>query len=359
MPSKLAPVLLALVFVLGCPVARVHPLEIVGQGDIVSASGDRDCSLSDFELGSGLCTLNASSGVYEETYLGVPHDGWRFHGWAACDEASGDSCSFAVPANAGDLPPLVAIFRPVENYGLDSLLMGHSFFKPFAAHMPVLAYAAGVFDHAQSLVTAGGANGAPQALWENPSKRAEIQGALDGGDVELFGMTYHPDYPSLDGYVNWVDYALARNPDTRFFIALPWEPYPQSTTAATYASNWEAFHPLISHGLIDSLREMYPDVDFFCVPYGESAVALRNLFSAGNLPDVTTLVSPSEPSIYRDNLGHAQHVLVELGRLVWIRAIYDVDLPSLPYDTATLTDLVPIADAILDRHDPAYDAPYH
>jgi hypothetical protein len=109
----------------------------------------------------------------------------------------------------------------VPNPGFNSLFIGHSFFKPFADGMPNYVAAAGIAGHTQTVVFSGGATGAPQALWENASKRAEIQAVLDGGDVELFGMTYHPDYPTTEGYENWIDYALAQNPRTRIFIALP------------------------------------------------------------------------------------------------------------------------------------------
>ncbi|MFK7975212.1 MAG: hypothetical protein AB8C02_17470, partial [Halioglobus sp.] len=71
---KLLYSLLLLVVIVGCS----HPLEISGEGDIVSASGDRDCSLEAFNAGQPNCTENNVSGAYSETYYAVPRPGWEF-----------------------------------------------------------------------------------------------------------------------------------------------------------------------------------------------------------------------------------------------------------------------------------------
>jgi hypothetical protein len=246
----------------------------------------------------------------------------------------------------------------VPNPGFKSLFIGHSFFKPFADGMPNYSAAAGIAGHTQTVVFSGGSTGTPQALWENASKRAEIQAVLNGGDVELFGMTYHPDYPSTEGYENWIDYALAQNPRTRIFVALPWINYPSDYTTAAYDSLWHSVQPFWQD-FIDSLRALYPGVDIYSIPYGQSAVELRNLFSAGNLPDVQQMTGASATSIYTDYLGHPGLILRDLGRLVWLNAIYDVDLSTYSYGPQYATDLNAIAEAIMEGHDPEYDAAYH
>ncbi|MEZ5382029.1 MAG: S-layer homology domain-containing protein [Microthrixaceae bacterium] len=240
--------------------------------------------------------------------------------------------------------------------GHNSLFIGHSFFRPIADQMDDHAANLGLEDHRQTVVFSGGASGSPQALWENAGKRAEIQGVLDGGDVELFGMTYHPDYPSVDGYENWVGYALAKNPNTRFFVAFPWGTNPGSMDAATYASNWHAAHETISHGIIDDLRVEFPGVVFYDIPYGQAAAELYARYEAGELPDVDALVSPSGDGIFRDSFGHGDSILLDLAELVWLRAIYGI--PISGYDNpGYATDLRPIADAIMNAHAPAYSAP--
>jgi hypothetical protein len=342
-----------------------QPIEIIGQGDVVSGSGTRDCSLEDHEAGAADCTENIVTGAYDETYYGEARPGWHFHRWINyCTGAVDNSCSFDIPANLVEqafgetVPPLVAVFRPDVITGFDALFIGHSFFVPFAYGMATDAPAAGFTDHTQSVVFSGGASGAPEALWNNTTKRTQIQGILNGGDVELFGMTYHPSYPSLTGYRNWIDEALAANPDTRFFVALPWLPDPGSYDAGVYRATWQAAHTTLFHNLLDDLRAEYPGVDIYGIPYGQAAVELYSLYDAGQLPDVDTLVSGTGDAIFRDSFGHPDDILVELGRLVWLRAIYDVDLSSYDYDPGFATDLKAIADAIMDGHDPAYDAPW-
>ena len=356
--------LLALLITALLAAACSHPVEIIGDGDVLSDTGTRDCTLADHTAGSSNCTENLIVGEYDETYTAVPAPGWHFHRWVNyCVEAADNTCSFEVGADivaaAEGLTaaPLVAVFRPDVITGFDSLFIGHSFFRPFAEGMPFHAANAGFTDHTQDVVFAGGANGAPEALWNNAAKRAEIQGILDGGDVELFGMTYHPDYPTMTGYRLWFDYALDRNPDTRFFVALPWLPGPASYTAGQYSTTWHAAHEGSWHDFLDDLRAEYPSVDIYGIPYGQAAVELFELYDAGQLPDVDSLISGSGDAIFRDQLGHADDILVELGRLVWLRAIYGVDLSSYAHDPGYSVDLLELADAIMDEHDPAYDAP--
>jgi len=247
----------------------------------------------------------------------------------------------------------------VPNTGFNSLFIGHSFFGPFAQGMPDYVAAAGITGHTQTFVFSGGASGAPEALWNNASKRAQIQAALDTGNVELFGMTYHPTYPSTQGYQNWIDYALAANPTTRIFIALPWLTTPGSFDHTTYANLWNGYHENAWPGFIDSIRALYPNVDIFSIPYGKSAVELRLLQNANNLPDAPNLQGNASNSIFTDTLGHAGNILRDLGRLVWLNAIYDVDLSTYSYGPAYNTDLHAVAKAIMDGHNPAYDAAYH
>jgi len=242
--------------------------------------------------------------------------------------------------------------------GMNSLLIGHSFFKPYAELMPDYVPAASISGHSQTIVYSGGATGTPEALWNNASKKLAITNALDTGDVELFGMTYHPDYPEKTGYVNWINYALDKNPSTRFFISLPWVPQPSSYDDELYAAIWEQFKPTW-HSFIDELRVLFPNTDIFCIPYGQSAVELRKHYTAGDLPEITAMQGENEAtSIFTDNLGHPGTILIDQGILVWLTAIYDVDLTNYSYGPAYSIDLKPIAQTILDEHDPDYNAAY-
>ncbi|MEM1156192.1 MAG: hypothetical protein AAGI44_18815, partial [Pseudomonadota bacterium] len=245
-----------------------------------------------------------------------------------------------------------------QSTGFNALFIGHSFFRPFAEGMPEHAANAGIGQHSQSIVFAGGSNGAPEALWNSPAKSAEIKALLDAGDIDLFVMTYHPDYPSFTGYRLWIDYALEKNPNTRIALALPWTTFPESYDAATYETEWEAFRVGQWHEGVDLARANYPETDIFSIPYGRAAVELRNLFEQGELPDVEAMTSRTGEAIFRDALGHADQILIDLGRLVWLRAIYDIDLIAFDHDPGYAADLKSIAQRIMDEHEEEYDAAY-
>ena len=100
-------------------------------------------------------------------------------------------------------------------------------------------------------------------------------------------------------------------------------------------------------------------MDIYAIPYGQSAVELRNLLAAENLPGAPNLIGDAADSIYTDALGHPGDILRDLGRLVWLNAIYDVDLFTYTYGPSWgTTDLKSIAQSIMDGHDPDYDAVY-
>lgn len=240
--------------------------------------------------------------------------------------------------------------------GYSTLLMGHSFFNPIGDQLPYWADAAGFKQHKQQTFFSGGSTGTPEALWNNASKRAAIQDILSEGNIELFGMTYHDDFPSAQGYLNWAEYALQQNPDTRFFIAVPWARYPTSTDTETLAAEWDDHHINILHDIIDTLRATYPDNEFFCIPYGMSSTELKSRFESGNLPDVSALVGGEDDGVYTDELGHPAAIMERLGLLIWMDAIYGVDLPTSGYRDDYTTDLVTIATDIMSVHDTHYDA---
>jgi hypothetical protein len=245
-----------------------------------------------------------------------------------------------------------------SNTDYHSLFMGHSFFIPIAEGMQEHAHRAGFIGHTQHTVFSGGAGGAPQALWEDASKRNAIQDILNSGDIDLFGMTYHAEYPSVDGYINWVEYALQQNPDTKFFIGVPWAAYPDNGNSTTYWSNWDMFHLQIIHGLIDTLGADYPENAFYCIPYGQGAIELYRLFESGDLSDVQTLIRVNgSESIFTDSLGHPDDILITIGQLIWLNAIYGFDLNDYDYDTGYVCDLKGIAQGIMKLHDPNHNSP--
>lgn len=342
-------------------------IEVPTSGTVTTTSTAINCAAG------ATCTVNISDIFFDETFEADPAAGFVFDGWkqksrglcggltTPCRIYSSLAEGNAVLTAILNDPNQVFYLEPsFKSTGFDSLYIGHSFFAPFANGMPGHTATAGIPNHSQSLVFNGGANGAPQALWENTSKRNAIQAALNTGNVELFGMTYHPTYPGTVGYENWIDYALAQNPDTRFFIGLPWLTTPEAFSAASYANLWQTFHDTAWHDFIDQLRALYPGVDIYCIPYGQSALELRNLYAAGDLDDdVSALTGAASSAIFTDSLGHPGNILRDTGRLVWLNAIYGVDLSTYSHNPGYTADLKAIAQSIMDTHDPNYDGAYH
>lgn len=120
--AKLVSISIALLFVQACS----HPIEIEGQGDVMSASGNRNCTLENFQLADAVCTQNYAIGAYQETYYPIPRTGWKFDHWVTyCQTATPPNydCSFNTPASAvyqfwGQImPPLKAVFTPIDTDG--------------------------------------------------------------------------------------------------------------------------------------------------------------------------------------------------------------------------------------------------
>lgn len=350
---------IALLVVAGCS----HPIEIVGEGDVVSASGTRNCSLENFQTASPQCTENRVSGDYIETYSGEPRSGWQFRRWASyCQGALNNECSFNTPGAVVQnflgqrVPPLKAVFRSTTNTGFTTLVIGHDFLTPVNTGLEAHAGNAGFNDHSTVTITGVGAQGAPLSMWNNASQRATIQAVLNTGGVEVFGMTYDPASPTVDGYRNWVNYALGKNPDTRFFIAVPWGLNAESFSSAAYRANYENTEQQV-HALIDSLRAKFPGVDIYAVPYGRAAVELYALYSAGNLPDITAVTGAAGDAIFQDAQGNPGDMLVALSQLVWLGAIYRAQPADFEFDPGYSTDVVALAQAILTGQNRNYRAP--
>jgi hypothetical protein len=292
------------------------------------------------------------------------------------DDTANDAVdAFVSGVLAGNPPhPSFAVAPPSGIVGQRLMLMGHSFFRPFIDRLPFHVAQAGIVGHSQEKVTAGGVNGTPLSLWNNTGNRGAVQAVLDGGDVELFGMTCcdlertpggelvldsegNPNL-LLDGYQLWFDYALEQNPDTAFFIGMPWIDFPTDYADATeYGDLWTLFYNTIILSAVDELRAQYPGVTIYSIPYGQASHELYKLFEAGNLPDVSNVQGSSATSLYTDYKGHAGDVLKALIELIWIDAIYGVDLDTYAYDPGYQTDLKALAKSIMDAHDPAYNGP--
>lgn len=100
---------LFIIFFLALIVGCSHPLEVSGQGDIVSQSGGRDCALEEQPC------KNFIAGDYIELYTAVPRAGWQFKEWVGCGSEN-NQCAFTLGAAVVNqywfqtMPPLRAVF---------------------------------------------------------------------------------------------------------------------------------------------------------------------------------------------------------------------------------------------------------
>ena len=259
--------------------------------------------------------------------------------------------------------------------GLNSLYMGHSYFRRQAEAMEEYAEIAGITEHESQSFFRGGYNGSAFAIWDDPDSQATIKGYLDAGDIEMFGMTIfvdlevseedgaHPDNQT-QGIKNWIEYAVSKNPETIFFIGLPWLGRPLDYVGETgdpQTSGYQEYSDAIQQSesgitiLIDELRESFVDSEIFLLAYGQGSVELRTLYNTGNLPDVDTLVSNNgRMGIHSDEHGHAEQLLTDLNTLVWLKSIYNYNILEFDKEYAYTTDIKQIAHDVVSRQDPGY-----
>ncbi|MEM8563824.1 MAG: hypothetical protein AAGF57_16420, partial [Pseudomonadota bacterium] len=111
--------LLALISLLG---ACSHPIQIEGDGDVVSNHG-RSCTLEESRLEPvpDNCAKNLVMDDYFDTYVATPRAGWKFDHWRNyCNDAADNTCTFNIPAEMvryglfQTAPPLVAVFTPID-----------------------------------------------------------------------------------------------------------------------------------------------------------------------------------------------------------------------------------------------------
>lgn len=245
------------------------------------------------------------------------------------------------------------------------LLIGNSFFKPYASNLDSVAEDAGYENHNSTLVFRGGDNGWAISFWNDSTSNAhqEIKAAFDGGGIEYFGMTAgsSPDNRT-EGFIEWIEYGLKENPDMKVFISIPPIDFPNNwaDTAQYYGFNSiEAFYDyfvntIIHKTVVDPLRTQFPNTTIFTIPTGWAAVHLLQMQQDGQLLDSITMSGPKATSLFTDAKGHQGQIIIETGTLMWMKEIYSLDLNTSDYETGFNTDLHGLADQIMDDHDPSY-----
>lgn len=257
--------------------------------------------------------------------------------------------------------------------GYKMLLIGHSFFRPYASNLEKLALDSGFTSHDASLVFRGGENGRPINFWKDSSSDEHklIKSILDSGGIEYFGMTAEHDQDNpVEGHSAWIKYALQKNPNITIFISISPFDFPNGNQNGT-RPNWDIFasdygfnsiqefydfyvNEIIHKEIVDKLRLEFPSTKIFTIPTGWATKNLAQMQLNETLLDEITLFGPKETSIFTDQKGHQGQIVIETGTLIWLNKIYNVNLQTNDYSTGFKTDLHYVAQEIIENHDSNY-----
>ena len=262
-----------------------------------------------------------------------------------------------------------------ESTGYNMLLIGNSFFKPYADHLNNLASEANLNEHSSTVVKRGGELGRPINLWNdsNTEEHQLIKSTLDQGNIEVFGMTSGYDIDSenpTEGHSAWIQYALQNNPNIIIFIAIGSFDFPNGDSNST-RPDWDTFasdngfnsiqefydyyiNEVIHKEIVDELRLEFPSTKIFTIPTGWATKNLAQMNLDNELLDDISMVGPKSTSVFTDEKGHQGQIVIETGTMIWLNSIYNVDLSSFNYDTGFTTDLHSISQDIINNHDPNY-----
>lgn len=268
---------------------------------------------------------------------------------------------------------LIEESEPIETEGYNMLLIGNSFFRPYAEKLEIMAVDAGFENHTSTTVFRGGENGRPINFWNDSTsaEHQEIKSVLDAGNIEYFGMTFgHDSINRIEGHQAWIEYALQNNPDVTIFISLSPFDFPNGDPNGT-RPDWDTFASengfnsiqefydyyiteIIHNEIVDELRIQFPSTKIFTIPTGLATFNLAQMKLDGSLLDQIEMFGPRPSSIFTDAKGHQGDIVRETGGLVWLNSIYNVDLNTNTYETGFNTDLHEIAKHITDNHDLNY-----
>ena len=248
------------------------------------------------------------------------------------------------------------------------LLIGNSFFKPYANNLNEVALDAGFEEHNATLVFRGGDNGRPINFLNDSDSNAhqEIKTTLDQGNIDYFGMTAGYDLDNTDdpfeGQREWINYALQNNPNIKIFIATPVVDYPAYWDERAEEFGYDTIEELydyfvnilVNQTMINQLRTEFPSTTIFTIPTGWSTIKLAKMNLDNELLDTITIFGPKPTSLFTDQKGHQGQIAIEAGTLVWLNSIYNIDLTTNTYETGFNTDLHDIAKQVTDNHDSNY-----
>ena len=223
--------------------------------------------------------------------------------------------------------------QSIETEGYNMLLIGNSFFKPYAEKLDNLSIIAGFENHSSTRITRGGENGRPINFWNDSdsNEHQQIKAALDAGNIDVFGMTAgHETDDRTEGHRSWINYALQNNPNITIFIAIPqidfpadWEERAQEYGFNTIQELYDYFvNDIVHNEMVDILRIEFPSTKIFTIPTGWTSVNLDQMNMNNELLDHITRFGPQSTSLFVDNKGYQGDIIRETGSLLWLNNIY-------------------------------------
>ena len=244
-----------------------------------------------------------------------------------------------------NLITLHGVEKKTSTKGYNGLYMGHSFFWPSVKELKIIMPETNVTGHQQSTVFSGGASGSPGRLWDSRRKRAEGQKILDSKKINLLVMTYYsPENSSVEHYSRWFDYALSKNPQTTFMVAIPWAGQLYKMDKKQRARSKMGIHR-IYQSVIVKLRKKYPKNKILYCPYGVGTYELINQFEAGKLPGVKHILNlnrqkrvaskKNNDQLLNDELGHPGKLVISVATLLWLQTIYEYDVSAMKHKRIT------------------------
>ena len=237
----------------------------------------------------------------------------------------------------------------VDIDGLTVLYAGHSFGMPFAQNLTKIAEFSGIEGHNQRIVFRGGENGTPQAMWDNPTVKNEIKKNLNDGNVDVVILIccskelIESRGQSDQAIVEIIEFALSKNKETRFGLAMPWIDFPNNYKDVNDHRSLTDMGYLAYKEFAKNLSKQFNGLEIFTFYHGAAVYELREMFENGSLQDIQGLIGPKRTSIFTDEKGHAGDIARDAGSLIWLKAIYDINLMDIPkierYESVSYTHL--------------------
>jgi len=197
-----------------------------------------------------------------------------------------------------------------QTEGYNMLLIGNSFFRPYAEKLDDLAIEAGFENHTSTKITRGGDNGRPINFWNdsNSNEHQQIKATLDQGNIDFFGMTAgHDPEDRTEGHRAWIDYALQNNPDISIFIAIPQIDFPADWDQRAEEFGFDSIeelndyfvNDLVHDSMVNQLRVEFPSTKIFTIPTGQASFNLDQMNMDGELlDDITRFASEKQVHSY-------------------------------------------------------------